>query len=127
MKFLFLILLVSTPFSLGSKGKKRCPEGSRHILSAAECATACTDLDIPTSDDHVLMNWQKCYKGGKKNVCNQDGMAGSGASLICKNRRNSILNDIYMTSIYKLSVNYQTKLCVQMTVCCRLQLQYHKI
>ena len=96
MNFLFLILLASTPFFLGSRGEKRCPKGSRHILSAAECVTACTDLDIPTSDDRVLMNRQKCYKAGKKNVCNQDknATAGNGASLICKNRRNSMLTYI---------------------------------
>ena len=96
MNFLFLILLASTPFFLGSRGKKRCPKGSRNILSAAECLTACTELDIPTSDDRLLTNRQKCYKGGRKNVCNQDANAttGNGASLICKNRRNSILNYI---------------------------------
>ena len=88
MKFSFPIFKDSSPFFLVVKGRKRCPAGSRHILSAAECVTACADLDIPTSDDGILMDGKKCYKGGNENVCNQNATAGKNALMICKNRRN---------------------------------------
>ena len=77
-------------YFLESVGIKDCPEGSRGVKNIAECASACAELDI-SSSEKPLWDGNACYKGGKTAVCRQDGANQNGASLICKEIRNSII------------------------------------
>ena len=90
-----VILASGRNYFVGDQGSKSCPAGSKDVTSSAECAISCANLNINRSD-HKLMDRKPCYKGGQ-DVCNQDGYNGKGASLICKPRRNIILNEILHT------------------------------
>ena len=60
---------------------KACPVGTE-VVGKTECIDACTQLGIPISEKKFKPG-RKCYKNGK-GVCNQNGAAGSKATMICK-------------------------------------------
>ena len=70
------------------RGLKTCSNGSM-IMDKTECATACNELGAtPTKN---LKNGKPCYMAGN-GKCRQNGVHGSGASLICKNAGNQLAN-----------------------------------
>ena len=86
---ILLMPLDAAYYFLEKVGIKSCPDGSRGVKNSAECASACAELGI-SSSNKPLWDGNACYKGGQQAVCRQDGTNGNGASLICKNIRNSI-------------------------------------
>ena len=87
---IFLMFSDAGLYFLENAGTKPCRDGSRGVKNNAECASACAELGI-SSSEKPLWDGNACYKGGKTAVCRQDGNNGNGASLICKEIRNSII------------------------------------
>ena len=58
-----------------------CPVGTV-IMDKTECATACTQLELPFLE-RKFKTGHMCYKNGR-GVCNQNGAAGSKARMICR-------------------------------------------
>ena len=86
------MILASGRYFLGERGSKFCPADSRDVKSRVECTISCANLNINRSDI-ALSDGMRCYKGGQ-GVCNQNGLNGKHASLICKTKRNLIINEI---------------------------------
>ena len=60
---------------------KTCPVGTG-VLDKLECTKACTQLGLPFVEKKFKAG-RKCYKNGK-GMCNQNGAAGSKATMLCK-------------------------------------------
>ena len=60
---------------------KTCPVGTG-VLDKLECTKACTQLGLPFVEKKFRAG-RKCYKNGK-GMCNQNGAAGSKATMLCK-------------------------------------------
>ena len=60
---------------------KTCPVGTG-VLDKLECTKACTQLGLPFVEKKFKTG-RTCYKNGK-GICNQNGAAGSKATMLCK-------------------------------------------
>ena len=57
-------------------------------MDKIECANACHELGFTPTNN--LKNGKPCYRAGN-GKCRQNGVHGSGASLICKNTGNQLV------------------------------------
>ena len=74
-------------YFLSHKGELVCTPGT-NITNVAECATACSRLDIPIK---AIKNGYVCYKDVHHD-CYQDGQNGDNDSLVCERGNFGILH-----------------------------------